>query len=202
MFEEKIILDDSSFKALSSESRVNILKNLNNRRMTLSELSKKLKLENSTIKEHCTNIVNADLIKQIDEVRKWKYYELKNKGKNLIQPNLTEQIKVLVVLCLGAIIFGGILTLILQPEILFGESIYSNPTNIEMLTKSTIAPAMSENNFLIQDTYNDMTINDYGLREETIGQIENTVTKEFFILGITISIIFGIITGWVFAKKY
>ena len=49
--EKRVILDDKSFKALSAESRVNILKRLTERRMTLSELSERLKLKNSTIKE-------------------------------------------------------------------------------------------------------------------------------------------------------
>jgi len=197
MFEEKIILDDSSFKALSSESRINILKNLNNRRMTLSELSKKLNLENSTIKEHCTILVHADLIKQIDEGRKWKYYELTSKGKNLIQPNLTEQIRVLVVLCLGAVLFGGLLTIIIQPMNQFGGIIYSNTSDVEMLTKSTIAPTSTEDYSLTQGA-----INDRALSEETLTPKENTIPKELFISGITISIIFGLIIGWIFAKKY
>lgn len=197
MFEEKIILDDSSFKALSSESRVSILKNLNNRRMTLSELSKKLNLENSTIKEHCTILVNADLIKQIDEGRKWKYYELTNKGKNLIQPNLSEQIRVLVVLCLGAVLFGGLLTLIIQPMNQFGGEIYSSSRESEILTKNMIAPAGSEDLYLTQKVINETQLNETDSLTK-----ENSLTKEFFIGGITLSIIFGLIIGWIFAKKY
>ena len=87
---ERIVLDEKSFKALSADSRVGILKSLNERRRTLSELSQKLNLGNSTIKEHCDILVNADLIKQIDEGRKWKYYELTQKGKQIISPNLME----------------------------------------------------------------------------------------------------------------
>ena len=104
---ERIVLDEKSFKALSADSRVGILKSLNERRRTLSELSQKLNLGNSTIKEHCDILVNADLIKQIDEGRKWKYYELTQKGKQIISPNLMEEVKVLILLCTGVFLVGG-----------------------------------------------------------------------------------------------
>ena len=81
--DQKIILDDKSFKALSADSRVSILKSLGERRRTLSELSQKLGLGNSTVKEHCDILSGAELIKQIDEGRKWKYYELTKKGKQI-----------------------------------------------------------------------------------------------------------------------
>ena len=107
--EQQVILDDKSFKALSAESRVSILKNLQERRMTLSELSKRLHLETSTVKEHCTVLEHADLVTLIDEGRKWKYYELTIKGKKVLMPSFMEEVKVLIVLCIGLIIFGGII---------------------------------------------------------------------------------------------
>lgn len=198
MFEEKIILDDTSFKALSSDSRVNILKNLNNRRMTLSELSKRLSLENSTIKEHCTILVQADLIKQIDEGRKWKYYELTNKGKNLIQPNLTEQIKVLVVLCLGAIIFGGLLTLIIQPINLMENNTYLGERGQDMLAKSITAPTNLEDNSYTQEGTGEIELDS----KLNYPSESNPLTREFFISSVTLSMIFGLLIGWIFAKKY
>jgi DNA-binding transcriptional ArsR family regulator len=198
MFEDKIILDDTSFKALSSESRVSILKNLNNRRMTLSELSKRLELENSTIKEHCNLLVRADLIKQIDEGRKWKYYELTNKGKTLIQPNLVEQIKVLVVLCLGAVMFGGILTLIIQPTDLISNGVYSPETNTDLLAKSMDAPNSLEDSFTTQEV---MAVNEINSTQEFDNQ-PAPITKELLIASISLSIIAGLIIGWISAKKY
>ena len=40
----KVVLDEKSFKALSADSRISILKNLTDRRRTLTELSQKLGL--------------------------------------------------------------------------------------------------------------------------------------------------------------
>lgn len=119
---DKVILDDRSFKALSADSRVSILKSLGERRRTLSELSTKLNLGNSTVKEHCDILIDAELIKQIDEGRKWKYYELTSKGKQIVSPNLFDEVKVLIVLCLGAVLFGGFIIMMLQTTMLGASS--------------------------------------------------------------------------------
>ncbi len=201
--EEKIILDDTSFKALSSDSRVSILKNLNTRRMTLSELSKRLELENSTIKEHCNLLVKANLIKQIDEGRKWKYYELTSKGKNIIEPNLVEQIRVLVVLCLGAIVFGGILTLIIQPTPnLLGEEVFStfDTSGEPMLARAIINETNITPNDLSEETQKTTLQDSYTTQQASIENEQ--ITREFFVASISISIIAGLVIGWAFARKY
>ena len=52
MFDEKITLDRSTFKVLSSDTRIRILKLLGKRRMTLSEVSACLEMSVSAVKEH------------------------------------------------------------------------------------------------------------------------------------------------------
>ena len=71
----------NTFRALSSPTRLKIIKSLNSRRKTQSELAGELHLHVSTIKEHLDNLVDAELIVQIDDGHKWKYYELTRKGK-------------------------------------------------------------------------------------------------------------------------
>jgi len=83
---EKITLDKETFKVLSSDTRVEILKLLRKRRMTLSELAKFLGMSVSSVKEHLDNLCKADLIKQLDEGHKWKYYQLTGKGKEIVDP--------------------------------------------------------------------------------------------------------------------
>ncbi len=123
---DKVVLDDRSFKALSADSRVSILKSLGERRRTLSELSTKLSLGNSTIKEHCDILIDAELIRLVDEGRKWKYYELTPKGKQIVSPNLFDEVKVLIVLGLGAVIFGGFIMMILSATMLGATSQATN----------------------------------------------------------------------------
>ncbi|MBR9707701.1 MAG: winged helix-turn-helix transcriptional regulator [Candidatus Diapherotrites archaeon] len=90
-----ITLDKQSFKALSSDSRVNLLKALKKRRKTLTELSKELSLGVSTTKEHLQHLEKAGLIEQVDEGYKWKYYELTSKGSGVVSPESSMRINVL-----------------------------------------------------------------------------------------------------------
>ncbi|MEE9406195.1 MAG: winged helix-turn-helix domain-containing protein [Candidatus Aenigmarchaeota archaeon] len=103
--DDKITLDKSAFRALASDTRVSMLKLLLKRRMTLSELSKKLGMSVSTIKEHLESLVSADLIKQIDDGHKWKYYELTKAGREVVQPS-DRRIMVLLAISAVAALFG------------------------------------------------------------------------------------------------
>ncbi len=101
--EDAITLDRKSFEALAADSRVRILKSLANRRKTLSELSQEIGLSNSTMKEHLDVLVSAGLAVQMDEGRKWKYYELTRKGKGIFVPAHRE-VKVLIMLAISLLL--------------------------------------------------------------------------------------------------
>lgn len=85
--DEKITLDKETFRALSADTRIKILKTLNNRRHTQSELSAGLNLSVPTVKEHLDALEKAALVKLIDEGHKWKYYELTEKGRCVLDPD-------------------------------------------------------------------------------------------------------------------
>jgi predicted transcriptional regulator len=68
------------------DSRVKILKLLDKRNYTLSELSEKLALSKPAIKEHLVILESADLIKKLPSSNKWIYYSLTKSGKKIIQP--------------------------------------------------------------------------------------------------------------------
>jgi|GEM_PF-945343 len=80
---DEIRLDRETFKALAADTRVNILKSLSKRRMTGAELATEVSLSPSTIKEHLDQLEKARLIEQMDEGRKWKYYALTFKGRQI-----------------------------------------------------------------------------------------------------------------------
>lgn len=84
--DSKIELDVRSFKALSADARVSILKHLRSRRYTQSELADLLNLKIPTVKEHLQALEKADLVRKIDEGRKWKYYELTDKSRAVLNP--------------------------------------------------------------------------------------------------------------------
>lgn len=184
--DQRVVLDEKSFKALSADSRINILKNLSDRRRTLTELSQKLNLGGSTIKEHCEILVDAELIKQIDEGRKWKYYELTSKGKQIVQPSLMEEVKVLIVLSFATVIVGGFIYMLLgsfgtmPPQALD----YSN----ELIGQSTLKTTAISEGVLSRG-------------EITPTNITQGITNEFFAISIILSLIVGMLLGWVFTRK-
>ncbi|MGB2842103.1 MAG: winged helix-turn-helix domain-containing protein [Halobacteriota archaeon] len=105
MTDDKIALDKKTLGALSSETRANILKSLDVRRMTVSELSRRLNLPKSTIHENLDRLVDTDLVKKNDNGNKWVYYELTEKGKRLLHPH--EMTKIILLLSSAALSFVG-----------------------------------------------------------------------------------------------
>ncbi|MFC2142889.1 winged helix-turn-helix domain-containing protein [Candidatus Aenigmatarchaeota archaeon] len=79
-------LDRDSLKALSTDTRQDIVKLLSKRPYTASELSKLLKKHVTTITEHLEILEKSGLIKRKDSKNKWIYYELSNKGEKIFKP--------------------------------------------------------------------------------------------------------------------
>ena len=104
--EERITLDKKAFKALSSDSRVRILKSLGRRRKMLSELSTEFGMSPSTMKEHMDSLLDAGLVDKKDDGHKWKYYELTRAGKNVVFPGET-RIWVVIGISALAMVFTG-----------------------------------------------------------------------------------------------
>ncbi|MFB6217288.1 MAG: winged helix-turn-helix domain-containing protein [Candidatus Aenigmatarchaeota archaeon] len=99
---KKIKLGSDVFKALSSDTRMDILRNLNNRRMTVTELSNSLKVSKSTVHEHLSKLSEADLVEKVDGDNKWVYYELTEKGQEILNPKDKTKLVLFVVGILSA----------------------------------------------------------------------------------------------------
>lgn len=92
----KITLDAETFKALASATRLTVLKALDERRKTLTELSRDLALNKATVHEHMGLLLAAGLVrKRDDEGRKWIYYELTWTGQKILRPEATTTFNVL-----------------------------------------------------------------------------------------------------------
>jgi DNA-binding transcriptional ArsR family regulator len=86
MFSDKITLDRETLKALSADTRIEILKRLAEHKETLTDIAEGMKLSPSTVKEHLDRLSQAGLIEQIEGDTKWKYYRLTRKGERLVKP--------------------------------------------------------------------------------------------------------------------
>lgn len=101
----KVTLDRETFKALASETRLSVLRALDERRKTGSELARELDLNKATVHEHLQLLADVGLVKKLDEGRKWIYYELTWAGQRLLHPEVTTTFSVL--LGLSAAAAGG-----------------------------------------------------------------------------------------------
>jgi len=87
----KLILDLNSFKALASETRLDILRSLDGKKMSLNDISKKTSMNKTTIHEHLTKLNAAGLVKRKErQGHKWVYYNLTWKGSSLLHPENTK----------------------------------------------------------------------------------------------------------------
>jgi len=86
----KVTLDMTSFKALASDTRLDILRALDGKKMNLSEICKATKLNKATLHEHLQKLHEAGLVKKNErEGHKWVYYKLSWKGEGLLHPENT-----------------------------------------------------------------------------------------------------------------
>lgn len=86
----KVTLDMSTFKALASDTRLDILRSLDGKKMGLKEISQATKLNKATLHEHLTKLNGAGLVKRKErEGHKWVYYKLTWKGECLLHPENT-----------------------------------------------------------------------------------------------------------------
>jgi len=84
----QITLDKKAFKALASDTRLDILKTLDGKKMGLKDISNATKLNKATLHEHLTKLHEADLVKRNERKgHKWVYYKLSWKAKSLLHPD-------------------------------------------------------------------------------------------------------------------
>lgn len=105
---DAVALDREALKLLASDTRLDILKTLRARRMTVSELSSTLALGKSTVFEHLNKLVDGGLVVRHDDPsREWVYYELAPKSKRLFSP-----VSAKIVLMLSTVVALGLAALV------------------------------------------------------------------------------------------
>ena len=87
----KVTLDMNTFKALASDTRLDILRALDGKKMSLNDISKATRLNKATLHEHLQKLNEAGLVKRKErEGHKWVYYKLTWKGEGLLHPENTK----------------------------------------------------------------------------------------------------------------
>jgi len=87
MEEEELKVSKNLLKTLTVDTRTNILKKLEKRPMTASELSRKLGKHVTTVSEHLDILKNSDLVERVERPgRKWIYYRLTRPAQKILHP--------------------------------------------------------------------------------------------------------------------
>lgn len=89
MFEPRVTLDQASFRALASETRIAILRALSEHQMTLTDLAERLGISKPGVMKHLELLQEAGLVLREDTERKWIYYRLTTKGERILDPERT-----------------------------------------------------------------------------------------------------------------
>ncbi|HNT07525.1 winged helix-turn-helix domain-containing protein [Methanoculleus sp.] len=105
---EEVTLDRDDIAALSSDARITILKLLDTRTMTMSELAEGLGLAKSTVHEHLAILTDADLVTHAN-ARKWRDYTLTKRGRRVLHPGKDHRIIFLFGTSLATVTAGALL---------------------------------------------------------------------------------------------
>jgi len=122
MEEPVTIVDREVLKVLSTETRMDIIKELSEGGRTPSDLSKRLNKSDATIVEHLDVLCKAGLVKKTEQPgKKWIFYSLTERGKGIIS---SKSRRLVIILSTSIIaLIGGFIT--------FGQ--YFQSTNYQML---------------------------------------------------------------------
>ena len=105
-----IILTKDTFEVLASETRLDILKTLTTRRMTITELADNLNLAKSTVHHHLQRLADSGFVAAGDDGHAWVYYALTPEGRALLQPHGGARIRILLAAGLASLA-GGVCAL-------------------------------------------------------------------------------------------
>lgn len=113
-----VVLDYESFKALASHVRIDILKELDRKQMTVTDLAKCLRISKSTAHKHLERLCEVGLIQRMDSKRKWVYYKITRKGIKILHPeNVTVSFLLSwTIMLVGVLLIGMALYLVWFPE--------------------------------------------------------------------------------------
>jgi len=98
--EDAVVMDKKTFRSLTSETRIKILKLLSKRNYTLTEIAKELGITKTSAKEHLDILVEGRLIEPVPSSNIWKYYTLTKDGRKLIERETPKRVVILIAIAI------------------------------------------------------------------------------------------------------
>jgi DNA-binding transcriptional ArsR family regulator len=194
--DEKITLDRRTFKVLASNTRTDILKALEGTQKTVSDLARDLNMNKATMYQHLEQLRQVGLVKRLDGKermktvktgphqapthggpRKWVYYKLSWKGRNIVNPGKVRfAVMLSMVAVIGiaiALIFAfSMITPFQQPGDGEYRAVDDAPPEIETWDTPTPNTAMGDNGVYDYKVY----ISDSGISSKVSGLKQESVT--------------------------
>ncbi|MFQ5553645.1 MAG: winged helix-turn-helix domain-containing protein [Thermoplasmata archaeon] len=106
----RVTLDKKALLALASDTRLEIMRNLEPMRRTVTQVAEALNIDKGGVHRHLQKLVEGDLVKRFDD-HGFVYYGLSWKGRDLLNP--TENTKIVILLGLSAVLLLGAVILTL-----------------------------------------------------------------------------------------
>jgi len=178
----KVTLDMSTFKALASDTRLDILRALDGKRMSLKDISKATSLNKATLHEHLSKLHEAGLVKRKGrEGHKWVYYKLSWKGECLLHPENT-RIVVLFTTTFVTLFFGIVTLVNYVKGYVVGKAVNFLGSDSTLLYEAEPAGF----NFIPQATYHfsDKAIAEVPLANQTNTQLSNVLLQNIKFRGV------------------
>jgi len=126
--EQEIPISKSLMKAVSEETRTAILRSLERRPMTASEVSRVLGKHVTTIAEHMAILESSELVERNRRPgRKWVYYSLTKRADELLHPK--NYYKYVVILTAAIVLMSG--TLFASSKAMPGDILYQVKRSME-----------------------------------------------------------------------
>ena len=110
-YKPKIVMTQDEFRVLASTTRIDIMKLLDESQLTVSDVSRRLEMNKATVHEHLNKLIEVGLVKKEDTNRKWVYYSLTWKGKNLLHPERVKVMVALATIAIAVVIVGHIIAM-------------------------------------------------------------------------------------------
>ena len=82
---QDLVMDKNVITALLSDTRILIIKSLKDRKMMVTELVSIIGVEKNSVCKHLKKLAKAGFIERVkDSKHKWVYYQLTEKGKEIL----------------------------------------------------------------------------------------------------------------------
>ena len=178
----KVTLDMNTFKALASDSRLDILRSLDGKKLSLNDISKVTKLNKATLHEHLAKLNQAGLVKKYErEGHKWVYYKLTWKGEGLLHPENTRIVVMFSITFVSLLIGLMLLVSFAQPITVGMAETYGDTTHLYEAEPKGAIPLLTSNykyNYIASVTAINQTVDDITLELQKNSHIRDYIGQD------------------------